>query len=51
LTDAAVGRLTSSFLGNMRDNYTIRQEEEDWCSDPDMDFDGLFHTPSLVIIY
>merc|ERR1711892_573943 len=32
---------------------TIRQEKEDWCSDrdPDMDFDGFFHTSSPVIIY
>jgi len=59
LTDADVGRLISSYLGNMRDNYTswmtntIRQEKEDWCSDrdPDMDFDGFFHTSSPVIIY
>ena len=59
LTDAAVGKLTSSYLANMRDNYaswmsnTIRQEKEDWCSDrdPDMDFDGFFHTSSPVIIY
>merc|ERR1712112_693162 len=59
LTEADVGRLISSYLGNMRDNYTswmtntIRQEKEDWCSDrdPDMDFDGFFHTSSPVIIY
>merc|ERR1719474_2230205 len=59
LTESSVGKLTSSYLGNMRDNYsswmtnTIRQEKEDWCSDkdPDMDFDGFFHTSSPVIIY
>merc|ERR1719431_1161541 len=59
LTDADVGKLISSYLGNMRDNYaswmtnTIRQEKEDWCSDrdPDMDFDGSFHTSSPVIIF
>jgi len=59
LTDASIGRLTGSYLANMRDNYsswmtnTIRQEKEEWCSDrdPDMDFDGFFHTSSPVIIY
>ena len=59
LTDASVARLTDSYLANMRENYagwmnnTIRQEKEDWCSDrdPDMDFDGFFHTSSPVIIY
>jgi len=59
LTDADIGRLTGSYLANMRDNYaswmtnTIRQEKEDWCSDrdPDMDFDGSFHTSSPVIIF
>ena len=44
LTDAAVGRLNSSYLCNMGDNCTTRQEKEDWCSDkdPDMDFVGFF---------
>ena len=59
LTEAAVTRLIESYLGNMRDNYnnwmtnTIKQEKEDWCSDkdPEMDFDGFFHTSSPVIIY
>jgi len=59
LTEAAVDRLTGSYLANMRDNYnswmtnTIRAEKEEWCSDrdPDMDFDGFFHTSSPVIIY
>lgn len=59
LTDASIGRLTGSYLANMRDNYsswmtnTIRQEKEEWCSDrdPDMDFEGFFHTSSPVIIY
>ena len=59
LTEAAVTRLIERYLGNMRDNYnnwmtnTIKQEKEDWCSDkdPEMDFDGFFHTSSPVIIY
>lgn len=59
LTEAAVTRLIDSYLGNMRGNYgnwmtnTIKQEKEDWCSDkdPEMDFDGFFHTSSPVIIY
>ena len=44
MTDAAVGKLTSSYLGNMRNNCTTRQKKEDWCSDkdPDMDFVGFF---------
>ena len=59
LTDIAVNKLIAMYLGNMRDNYnswmsnTINQEKEDWCSDkdPEMDFDGFFHTSSPVIIY
>ena len=59
LTEAAVDRLIARYLGNMRDNYnnwmtnTIKQEREDWGSDrdPEMDFDGFFHTSSPVIIY
>ena len=44
LTDAAMGRLTSSYLGSMRGNCTTRQEKEDWCSnkDPEMVFVGFF---------
>jgi len=59
LTETAVNKLIAQYLGNMRDNYsgwmnnTIKQEKEDWCSDkdPEMDFDGFFHTSSPVIIY
>ena len=59
LTEAAVNKLVAMYLGNMRDNYTswmnntIKQEKDDWCSDkdPEMDFDGFFHTSSPVIIY
>jgi len=59
LTESAVNKLIAKYLGNMRDNYsgwmnnTIKQEKEDWCSDkdPEMDFDGFFHTSSPVIIY
>jgi len=56
---SSVNRLIAQYLGNMRDNYnnwmtnTIKQEKEDWASDrdPEMDFDGFFHTSSPVIIY
>jgi len=59
LTEVAVNKLTAMYLGNMRDNYngwmtnTIKSEKEDWSSDkdPEMDFDGFFHTSSPVIIY
>ena len=59
LTDGAVNKLIARYLANMRDNYnswmtnTIKQEREDWASDkdPEMDFDGFFHTSSPVIIY
>jgi len=54
-----VHQLVASYLEQMKDNYsswmtnTIKQEQEDWCSEkpPDIDADDFYHTASPVIIY
>jgi len=54
-----VAELRASYLKNMKLNYsswmmnTIKQEQDDWCSDkdPEMDLEQFYHTSSPVIIY